>query len=326
MAQAPPRSTSGIALQIRLERLLDRFDQQPSGGGAELRKWLNNSPVEFCRVASSVLERRPATSPSRQFLASLLASFTALPRILSDPTALSLADASRLASEIARTESTLDSKLTRWLLCGLETPPDPVAADPARVLRLLEVVGRAGCSGRSLVNLVQLLRRPEAQVRSKVVLLVGRVLKSAAWIEQRMSDCDARVRSNAVEALWHVRAPGVAELLRRSLCDTNNRVVGNALVGLYLLGEPDAGPLLEEMAQRPAAAFRATAAWAMGFLADAAFLPALRRLVKDPEAAVRRNALRALGRIKKATGQTLAGAPEENGRPEQQPGQPEQAA
>lgn len=326
VSRVPARPTSGLALQLRLERLLDRLDQQPSAGGAEIRNCLQRSPVEFCRAASEALARRPPQSPGRQFLATLLANFSALPQILSDPTALSLACACRLASEIARSEPMLDAKLTRWLLGGLDSPPDPVAADPVRVLRLLTVVEKAGCGARSLVNLIQLLRHPEAKVRSKVTLLVGSVLRSTAWVEQRMSDYDARVRSNALETLWRVEAPGAAELFRRSLSDSNNRVVGNALVGLYLLGDRSAVPLLEEMAGRSDPAFRATAAWAMGLLADPTFLPALGRLVKDSEAVVRRNALRALARIRKASGQTLAGSPALDSQPTQPPDEPKEAA
>jgi len=311
VAEAGEKSVRQLHLEASLLHLLDRFDQQPSSSGVSLREWLNTRPVEFCSLVGALLKQRAEHSPVRQFLASLLAGFPDLPKILSDPAAMSPSAASQLVAEIARSDPTVDVKLTRWLLRGVGPSPDPVAAEPARVIRLLDILSGACCSSRALVNLVQLLRHPDPKVRSKVTLLTGRVMKSASWVESRMEDADPRVRSNAIETLWRVEAPGVVDVLKKALRDSNNRVVGNALVGLCLSGDRTAVTLLEEMAGHESSAFRATAAWAMGFLQDATFIPVLGKLLKDPEAIVRRNALRALARIKRATGQTLPASPAE---------------
>ncbi len=310
MAEPVVQPRSRAELQARLEGLLHSFAQQPSAARSEVRALLQAQPADFCASAIPLLAGLPEDSPARQFLSNLLLGFDALPKILSDPAALRPSAATELTRLLSRADPMLDAKLTRWLLRGLGTHPDPAAADPVRINRLLEILENVSDGTRTVVNLVQLLRHPSPKVRSKAALMVGRSLKSGAWAEQRLLESDARVRANVVEALWGLEAPGAADLFKLALKDSNNRVVGNALVGLYLLGDPAAATLLQEMATHKSAAFRATAAWAMGFLEDPQFLPVLGRLLKDREAIVRRNVLRSLARIKRATGQGLPGAPE----------------
>jgi len=319
LVQPQPRAE----LQARLEGLLHSFAQQPSAARSEVRALLQAQPAEFCALAVQLLPGLPEDSPARQFLCNLLLGFDALPKILSDPAALSPSAATELIRLLSHADPMLDAKLTRWLLRGLGTHPDPAAADPVRINRLLEILESVSDGTRTVVNLVQLLRHPSPKVRSKAALMVGRSLKSGAWAEQRLLETDARVRANVVEALWGLEAPGAADVFKLALRDSNNRVVGNALVGLYLLGDPAAATLLQEMAAHRSAAFRATAAWAMGFLEDPQFLPVLGRLLKDREAIVRRNVLRSLARIKRATGQGLpagSGGEQVESAPQEPPG------
>jgi len=292
-------------LKARIERLLTLFDDQPATARAELRNLLAAQPTQFCAVGGPLLAPLPFDSPARQFLTALLTGFEDLPKILSDPAAMSLQSAIELATALARAYPMLDRTLSRWLLRGLGPDADPAAADPVRVVRLLEILEGTSQTDRSVSVLVQLLRHSDPRVRSKVTLLAARSLKSGTWAQRRMLEADPRVRANVVEALWGVDTPGSLELLRSALHDPHNRVVGNALVGLYLLKDPAAFTLLEQMSQHPSPAFRATAAWAMGFLEDPKFLPALAVLRNDPEPIVHRNVVRALARIRKATGQSL---------------------
>ncbi len=296
---------SKAELKARIEQLLAQFKAQPAVARAELRNLLAAQPAAFCAVLGPLLQPLPEDGAARQFLTALLTGWEDLPKILSDPAAMSLQAAVSLAAALARTHPMLDRTLLRWLLRGLGAEPDPDAADPVRVVRLLEVLEAASQTDRSVAVLVQLLRHPDARVRSKAALLAARSLKSGAWAQQRMLEADPRVRANVVEALWGVDAPGVKELLKSALHDPHNRVVGNALVGLYLLKDPAAVTLLEQMSRHESPTFRATAAWAMGHLGDARFLPALAALRHDPEPIVHRNVLRALARIKKATGKSL---------------------
>lgn len=302
--------------QAYLEECLRSFDQPGSNARSRLRDLLNSDPARFCASILPALAKVPEDAPVRQFVAGLLAASEHLPAVLADPAVMSLREASALARWIARSEPALDLKLARWLLSGLGKCPDPDAANPARILRILDILAAVSEGQRVVSALVQLLRHSDPKVRSKATMLAGRFLKSAQWVERWLTEPDSRVRANVVESLWGAQGPGVTEVFKTALRDPNNRVVGNAIVGLYMLGDPTASELLMEMARHKSASFRATAAWAMGFLEDPQFLPALGRLLKDKEGLVRRNALRALARIRKATGQslpqTVSAAPQES--------------
>ncbi|MCS7314565.1 MAG: HEAT repeat domain-containing protein [Bryobacterales bacterium] len=320
MGRPIPALSSQQEFKAYLEELLRAYDLPRSTSRSELRDLLNAEPARFCAHIGQLAGHLPEEAPVRQFLASLLASYENLPRILADPSAMGLREAVALARWIARSEPLLDSRLARWLLRGLGSHPDPEAADPVRILRILDILGTISESQRTVPTLVQLLRHRHPRVRSKAALLAGRSLKSGQWAQQWLTEADPRVRANIVEALWGIEAPGVVEVFKMALRDPHNRVVGNALVGLYMMGDPTAAELLIEMARHKSPSFRATAAWAMGYLEDSQFLPTLGHMMRDPEPLVRRNVLRALARIKKATNQALGRLPEPSSLEEPQQG------
>lgn len=325
MARPTPALRSQEEFKAYLQELVKAYDLPRSTARSELRDLLNAEPARFCAHIGPIIEGLPEQAPVRQFLAGLLAGYGNLPRVLADPSSMSLREAAELARWIGQIEPTLDARLARWLLRGQGSRPDPEAADPTRILRILDILGSLPASQRTIPALVQLLRHEHPRVRSKAALLAGRSLKSGQWAQQWLTEADPRLRANVVEALWGVEGPGVVEAFKIALRDPNNRVVGNALVGLYMMGDPTAAELLVEMARHRSPAFRATAAWAMGFLADPQFLPMLSHMLKDPEPLVRRNVLRALARIKKATNQTLGRLPAEGAQEEQQPVTPGKA-
>jgi HEAT repeat protein len=94
----------------------------------------------------------------------------------------------------------------------------------------------------------------------------------------------------------------VCEFFRRASQDSHNRVVANAIVGLYLAGDAEARTELEQLATFTDAAFRCSAAWAMGRSGDGSFVSTLKAMTKDPEGIVRRSALRALVTLNKKAG------------------------
>ncbi|MGB9604585.1 MAG: HEAT repeat domain-containing protein [Bryobacteraceae bacterium] len=306
MARQLPELLTDQEFQARLRDLIQSFDQPRSNARSELRDLLNSDPARFCALVRPCLEGLSDQAPACQFLAGLLAASDSFPRVLSDPSLMSLREAKALTSWMAQAEPALDLKLAHWVVHGGGGKADREAADPARILRVLDILEAFSKGTRIVPILVQLLRHPNSKVRSKAALLAGRSLKSGQWAERWLTETDPRVRANIIESLWGVKGPGVMDVLKVALRDPNNRVVGNALVGLYMLGDPAASELLVQMASHTSASFRATAAWAMGFLEDPQFLPTLGRMVHDKEALVRRNALRALARIKKNTGQSLS--------------------
>jgi len=302
MSERVLQSGCPTELATYLQSLLETFEQDPSTARTQLRLLEAAEPGLFCKVIVPLLAGLREDSAARQFVSSLLVRSQTLPRILSDPAAMSLPAARELASSLSRTEPALDVELARWLLRGMQAPSDPEAANPTRALRLLEVLN--GLTRQHAAStLIQLLRHPNNRVRSKAALLVSRCLRSARWVETALSEKDRRVRANAIEGVWGVEGPGMGKVMRLALGDPDNRVAGNALVGLSQLGDLSASAFLEEMAAHKRFEFRATAAWAMGYLADAQFVPVLSKLLKDPAAPVRRSALRALLRFRKLMAQ-----------------------
>ena len=97
-----------------------------------------------------------------------------------------------------------------------------------------------------------------------------------------------------------MRSSYAAALLRRATKDAHNRVAANAAVGLHRIGDRAGAEALEAMAHHPDPIFRASAAWALGHLADRCFLPLAHRLRADADPKVRLLALRSLARMRES--------------------------
>jgi HEAT repeat protein len=171
-----------------------------------------------------------------------------------------------------------------------------------RVQRVLELVDEIAQNARHILPLLTTLQNFDDQwVRSKLAAIWARHVGATPWVSRQLQDGDPRIRANAVEGLW--QAPNTSEkrhLLLRAEKDAHQRVVGNAMVGLIRMGEHGATSRLEALAQHPAADFRASAAWAMGEIADPSFRNLLLDMTRDTNLRVRQNALKALSRVRKA--------------------------
>jgi HEAT repeat protein len=170
--------------------------------------------------------------------------------------------------------------------------------DRAAAIRVLDLLSAAGDVSKLLPVVAGFTRHPDAQVRSKAVLLIGRASHSAAWAERALDDTNDRVRANAVESIWRSPQQGTLPLLRRALQDPSNRVAANAAIGLHMLGDPSGAEALENMTHHADPLFRASAAWAMGMLRHSCFLASALRLRHDPDPKVRHLALRCLARLR----------------------------
>lgn len=160
-------------------------------------------------------------------------------------------------------------------------------------------------SSSKLINLrllKRLLDSPNGRIRSKAARMLGQDSSSPYWLSEVLSDSDARVRANAIEALWHVDVPEVVGYYQHAAMDPVPRVAANALVGLYLAGKAEALAGIDAMARDEDAGRRASATWAMGRTGDRRFIAGLKRLIKDEHPLVRTNAIRAATRIRKAPG------------------------
>jgi hypothetical protein len=289
---APYSSASLVAL-------VRDFDRNAAVHRTLIREVQQYQPESFYATAIGIL-KAGADSRGVEFLVGLLISQNLLFRALCDP-ALDREQALTLARRAVRVDPLVDTALARQLADA--SIASAGAAGFGLADRLMEILGEISDGTRILPSLMRMLRNANPYLRSKAVLLIGRGSRSVKWVESRLTDADARVRANAVEALWGVDTVEARELLDLAARDGNNRVAGNALLGLYWMGESSPLPELVNMAGHAAAPFRRTAAWAMGETGDPRFSEILGRMLADANGGVRKSAFVAVGHIRAAAAQ-----------------------
>ena len=169
----------------------------------------------------------------------------------------------------------------------------------AELLRLLGLLSALDCEHMVLPVRGQLVADPDAEIRSKAVLMAGRSSKNLPWIARRLLDPSPRVQANAVEALWGIDAPEARELLSSSLASPDCRTAGNALVGLHKIGDAGCLGRLFQMAEHPEEAFRVAARWAMGETGDPRFVPYLMKASKADTGKCHGMVIRSLTRLRR---------------------------
>jgi len=271
-----------------LGALVEAFDAQPLENRRRLREALEADPGRFLPAAVAAW-RGSADSRGRRYLVSLLAANDLLFEAFLDAR-LSVAEAVVMAREAAVVDPMLDLQLARRVVEHTE--------DEGAAARLLEVLEAVVDGPRVMPVLTPLLAHTNPRLRSKVALLIGKANRNAHWVGRQMTARDARVRANAIEAMWGVDSDSSREVFWEALEDDCGRVAGNAAVGLYLQGETRSIPALLAMAAHADPDRRASAAWCMGEVLDPRFLVPLRALLSDGDGRARQNALRAISRIR----------------------------
>ena len=173
---------------------------------------------------------------------------------------------------------------------------------PVAILRALSLAKGLGDYSILIPWLRKLCEHADRRVKSRAVRLLCEVRPNKALVERQLLSNDARVRANAIEALWHSRSPESIALFQVAASDPNHRVVGNALIGLHLQGDPSALAKMIEASQSPDPMFRGAMAWCFGFIRDERCIPLLEGLLKDPSVVVRKRAERSLAQTLLALG------------------------
>lgn len=169
--------------------------------------------------------------------------------------------------------------------------------DHKTLLRVLNNLERLVDARRVAPRLLPLLRHPDPKLRSKAVRIIGRCCRNAQWVARQLADPDPRTRANAMEAIWGIEDQASRDLLKKAAMDKDNRMAGNALLGLYRAGDPSAIGELLRTAVEGDAAFRLSAAWAMGESGDRRFHDALQALADDKDPRVRKRSELSLARL-----------------------------
>jgi hypothetical protein len=280
------------------------FSLNPMNSASKLRSLLAEDAGSFYRAAIEVFAEEKETHPGVRAVAKMIASDETFLDKLEEKAAYHLNAAIRVGQHLLDA----DRSVTQSLLYRVNAAE--AEGDLERANRLLSIVGTINQAGGNVMPLVPLTSAHDSRIRSKAMLLVGKVVRRAEWLKKALGDADPRVRANAIEAVWGGVSEDLVPLLTRSLADAHPRVVGNALVALIQSGSREALDHLERMSEHPAPAFRATAAWAIGHLSQTSLLPHIKTLLQDKDPLVFRNALHASVKLRQGQKQETAEAVE----------------
>ncbi|MFC1745426.1 HEAT repeat domain-containing protein [Candidatus Riflebacteria bacterium] len=138
------------------------------------------------------------------------------------------------------------------------------------------------------------------RVRCLIVTAIGILCddSSLAILKKALKDTDARVRANAVEAIARIKGLNPSEFIKQLLKDPNNRVRANVCKVLWHSDPETVFNSLKEMIESEKEMERASAAYAMGEIADKRILELLvERLKVEKASQPREHICEALGKI-----------------------------
>jgi len=293
-----------------VDRAVQEFDANPVAKGF-LRRLADEKPETFLTIAMRHLGSDEVSS-AHSFLATLAVRHDDITEYLANPSATSREVAQKLFRRFLAVDQSFDVKLARKL-------PDRYfsnehgALTGTRATRALDILDHNSQGRRLLPILGHLPNSPDANLAAKGVLFVGRRVQNPAWSSQLLSRPDARIRANAVEALWGMETPSAIQILEQCLDDKNNRVQGNALLGLHLAGRAGVDTHVLSLSRTTSAPHRSTAAWIMARMEQERWIDVLTLMVRDEHPQVRSRALRSLKELRRLTTTpeaTAATAPE----------------
>lgn len=242
-------------------------------------------PEEVTHIALRLVAQDAQNEPGREMAAWLAAERPYL-TLLFDPEFLPL-EAARQAIAVMRST---DQKFARKLSRAMEETTD--ANSLVRALTLMEDIEDYSAFYPRLCTLTW---HPDNFIRSKAVLALCRMRPNRSLIDRQLESPDARVRANAVEALWHNNQANATRIFQEALADDHHRVVINALVGLYYYKDESYYEKMVALASHPEARFRAALAWGLGEIREERLLWLLEKLAADPTREVQTRAEAALG-------------------------------
>ena len=270
----------GVSVKDALQNLANTDTEKFSAFFRKVRKLFPAEVAQacLCYVAQKGLDT------AGQKMAFWLAAEVKYVKVLLEPSALPFETAAKAAAALVRADPHFLNKFVKEVEHLTLTP------------QLLRALSLAPAAGDSVLMpwLKKMTQHTDDRVRSRAVKLLCEIRPNRGQIERQMLDENARVRANAIEALWNLKTAEATEIFKAALSDSNHRVVGNALVGLHLQGSPEAFAKIAENCQSPHVAVRRAMAWCLGFIRDERGLALLQTLSKDAAPVVRNRALRSL--------------------------------
>jgi hypothetical protein len=275
-----------------LRTLATNFGSNSLLAAKAIREIYRADPVGFPPAAVEVIRDGPELAGT-QFLVAILVSSPDWLRSVCDPEKYTLAQSLDLIQRTHKLDPLAEGKLAEILATsGFSTDAD--ARFASRVFAVL----KRSSPARVLPALRRLAKCSNAHVRSKAVLMLGRIYQKPKWAQHGVPESDPRVLSNAVEALWGLATPAARESFLKAALDDHYRIAANGIVGLYMMGDECGIPLLFKLSKSESPLARAAAAWAMGHLEDPRFLPWLALVIEGSEPIPRQRAFRSAARVR----------------------------
>ena len=213
--------------------------------------------------------------------------------LLFNPEFLGLEEARRSLDIMREADSRFLVKLSRALEDETEA---------AFLMRALGLIEKSEDCRAFCLRLCTLTWHPDNRIRSKAVLALCRLRPNGPVIERQMESEDARVRANAVEALWGSDTGKAGRLFREALLDSHHRVVVNGILGLYYRNDESFYGRMLELAAHEGPNFRIALAWALGQIRDERAVDVLSVLERDASVEVRNKAAASLAALSAAGG------------------------
>jgi hypothetical protein len=276
-----------------LRQLATNFGANSVLAAKAIREVYSIDPDGFPPAVVELLRSGPDL-PGIPYLMAILVAETDWLGTVCNPDKYSLEQSLDLVKRAHRLDPSTKLKLAK-MLSGLRFSTEDETRFASRVLEVLE---RSPDPSTALPALRQLAQCPNARIRSKAALLIGRINQNPQWADQGLEEADPRVAGNAVESLWGMSTPAAREAFFKAALSDRHRIAANGIVGLYKMGDESAIPFLFHLSRSATPLSRAAAAWAMGYLEDPRFLPQLTRLMSDADEITRKGAFRAVARIR----------------------------
>lgn len=276
-----------------LRTLATNFGANSAVAAKAIREMYQMDPASFAPAVAEVLCNGPEL-PGAQFLMAVLVAETDWLRMVCNPAKYTLDQSLDLVKRAHKLDPSTELKLAK-LLAPLSFSTEEESRFATRILEILE---RSPDPSTALPALRQLAQCPNAHVRSKAALIIGRINRNPQWAEQSAQESDPRVAANAVESLWGLDTPAAREAFLHAAHHEHHRIAANGIIGLYMAGHPSSIPLLFRLSGSEKPLARAAAAWAMGHLGDPRFVPRLARMMENSDPVTRKAAFKSVARVR----------------------------
>ncbi len=239
------------------------------GAHLKLRQLNNDDYGDFLAMVIEVLKQGEDNSFTQLILDLCREVGASIQQILFTADLLSMDEAARVVRLASKSDPGFQMQLVAAVKTEIDKASSSLQGDD--LTRLMEMLVHAVDANRLVPFLSKLCEHRDDRIRSKAVLLSGRVGRRLPKSSQLLRDADARVRANAVESMWGRTDKESIQFFKEASQDTHHRVAGNALLGLYQAGDIGAVQRITKMVGDSDIGRKLAGIWLMGKTQDPRF-------------------------------------------------------